>query len=107
MPDTVTISEKEYCSEICGAKCCRSEWILRKPCPKLGPDNLCTIYEDRLSQRHTNRTHDGTRVTCVCLPIQEGFQHMPRHVVEQCCHHDPSLLEQPADWREKLKQSNQ
>ena len=103
----VEVTEAEYCSEICGAKCCKSEWALKKPCPQLGPDNLCKIYETRLGQRHDNETLDGKEVLCVCLPIQEGFDFMPDEVVEQCCHKNPELLNQPDDWRETLQKNHE
>jgi len=87
------VTETEYCSQVCKAQCCKAPWILAKPCQKLGPDNLCTIYEDRLKYLFLNTGKDGRPVKCNCAKPEVFLSTLPPEVKEQCCFHNPSVLE--------------
>ena len=100
------ISEKEYCSRVCGAKCCivHSEHVR---CPKLGEDNLCSIYSKRFSKdspetvivgwfRSTRDKHMGEPELkpIVCGRIRDIIKRkrLPQAIEEQCCIAHPELL---------------
>lgn len=45
-------SSKNYCAEVCGAKCCYI-YVAGKPvrCPQLSDDNTCKVYNKRYGER--------------------------------------------------------
>jgi hypothetical protein len=82
------VTAKEYCSTVCKAACCkvRPPFLAPAQCPKLGPDNLCTIYEDRLGFTFTGTTEDGASHPCRCHRIEEILPEMDREMWEKCCY---------------------
>lgn len=87
------MTEKKYCSEVCGAQCCRGAWMVKKPCPRLKGDNTCSDYENRLSFTWTGQTKSGMMVGLRCNLICNIQQHLPSEVRDQCCVIHPELLE--------------
>lgn len=90
------MTDKEYCSQVCKAKCCKVHEPLAFPlkCPKLTPDNLCSIYEKRLGFEFPGYTTDGRRITCVCSGPAQFLPTLPPEVLAQCCVAHPELLNQ-------------
>jgi hypothetical protein len=98
------ISYKEYCSDICKAKCCyaRYEDVAIKPCPQLNEKNLCSIYKERFEENKPYRfttsliRNDKLLVLNVhCGKIEEIIKRdqLPQDIKKQCCFYNPKLLE--------------
>lgn len=89
------MTAKDYCSRICGAKCCKAHAPIVWPprCPKLTADNLCSIYETRIGFRFNARDSRGGTGTCVCSPVETFVKILPPEVRAQCCFVHPELLQ--------------
>lgn len=89
------MSSKDYCSKICGAKCCRAHDPIISPskCPMLTAENLCSIYERRLGFKFDGLRKDGTLITCVCTKPKRFLKTLAPEVLAQCCIAHPELLE--------------
>lgn len=104
------ISQKDYCSKICGGKCCcvwEKQQItgpkLLTQCPKLAPNKLCSIYKERFEQdlpysfsdivKDSNNDLQLIRVDCGRIEqmIKDGV--LPKWIEDQCCFAHPELLE--------------
>lgn len=92
------MSSKDYCSKICGAKCCRAHDPIISPskCPMLTADNLCSIYDHRLGFKFDGLRNDGTLITCVCTKPKRFLKTLSPDVLAQCCIAHPELLENAA-----------
>ena len=92
------MSSKDYCSKICGAKCCRAHDPIISPskCPMLTAENLCSIYEQRLGFKFDGLRKDGTLITCVCTKPKRFLKTLAPDVLAQCCIAHPELLENAA-----------
>ena len=90
------VTAKDYCSKVCGAKCCLKAEAMLAPaqCPQLGDDNLCRIYEDRLGFTFPAVFRSGDFGHCRCSPIKVYLRTAPEEIKRQCCYHDPSLLDE-------------
>jgi hypothetical protein len=94
----------EYCTTICGAKCCKvyHEQEVLCECPKLADDRSCSIYKERFEQ---NQPYSFARlvphrtglkvIQANCGKIQEIIQKddLPDWILKQCCFANPKLLE--------------
>lgn len=89
------MTAKDYCSNVCGAKCCKAhEPIVWPPqCPKLTTDNLCSIYENRIGFSFEGMAKDGARGRCVCSFPKTFMKTLPAEVLAQCWIAHPELLE--------------
>lgn len=89
------MTEAQYCSQVCGAQCCRppAPVIAPKQCPKLGPDNLCTIYESRLGYTFQVLTDRGDVGQCRCSMVTKVLPQLSQATRDQCCVAHPELLE--------------
>lgn len=89
------MTAKDYCSKVCGAKCCKAHepivWPLK--CPKLTDDNLCSIYPQRIGFKFDALASDGGRGKCVCSGPKTFVKTLPPEVRAQCCFAHPELLE--------------
>lgn len=92
---------KDYCSRVCGAKCCRAHPPLVSPphCPMLRSDNLCSIYEHRIGFRFYGTKGDGRLVPCVCAGREKFLKTLPPEMLAQCCVAHPELLDDLAHLR--------
>lgn len=97
-----SMTAKDYCSKVCGAKCCKAHepivWPLK--CPKLTTDNLCSIYPSRIGFKFEALATDRealyggfTKGTCVCSGPETFVKTLPPEVRAQCCFAHPELLE--------------
>lgn len=95
------ISEKDYCSKVCGAKCCtiRPENIT---CSFLTEEKLCKCYENRFGPGSIRQAVMGFVTTAsggikpfICGRIREIIADgaLPPDIVAQCCIAHPELLE--------------
>lgn len=86
---------KEYCSQVCGAKCCRAHepivWPAR--CPKLTEGYLCSIYEHRIGFTFDARDSSGGRGVCICSTSEVFLKSLPAEIKAQCCIAHPELLQ--------------
>lgn len=96
----------QYCSEVCGAKCCKvyledTDEVLCE-CPKLSENRTCSIYKERYEQGKPygfqklvpHRT--GLKVISVdCGEVKEILKkkQLPGWIEAQCCFAHPELLE--------------
>ncbi len=96
------MTSKDYCSQICQAKCCKAhEPIVWPPkCPKLTADNLCSIYPNRIGFKFEALAADKEALyggfkkgTCVCSKPEVFVSKLPPEVQDQCCFAHPELLE--------------
>jgi hypothetical protein len=89
------MTEAEYCSQVCGAQCCHTRAPVIAPlrCPKLGSDNLCTIFATRLGFRYQTLTDRGDVRTSVCSMLARVLPQLSDAVKAQCCVIHPELLE--------------
>lgn len=89
---------KDYCSNVCGAKCCRahSGMVFPLACPNLTAENLCRIYPKRLGFKIDAIMANGDEVTCRCTTVENFLPKLPKEIREQCCYHNPRLLEERA-----------
>ncbi|MDB6027533.1 MAG: hypothetical protein JWM68_3756 [Verrucomicrobiales bacterium] len=88
------MTEKEYCSTVCEAKCCKAHGPLvwPKACPALTKDNLCSVYDQRFSVKFEGLTTEGRKIVCGCTKPETFIPNLPPEVREQCCYHNPELL---------------
>jgi len=87
----------QYCSQVCGAQCCRRHAPVVAPaaCPKLDKEtNLCTCYDERLGFRFRVWTADGKGRWATCRKIEDALPELPEEVRGQCIYENPELLEQ-------------
>lgn len=93
------MTAKDYCSKVCGAKCCKAHAPIIWPpqCPKLTPDNLCSIYEQRIGYTFDARADDGGSGRCVCSRPETFVKTLPAEIRAECCFAHPELLEQPLE----------
>jgi hypothetical protein len=72
------------------------------PCPKLGADNLCTIYKERYEENKpygfkkiVPRNNKLLVVEVTCGKIEDILKtnELPDSVKKQCCFYNPKLLE--------------
>jgi hypothetical protein len=100
------VREAEYCSQVCGAKCCRVPGE-DKACPMLTSGNLCSIYRQRYEEGkpysfvfQSKKTLKVLRVDCGSIHdlIREG--RLSEDVARQCCVVHPELLHAPKFERE-------
>ena len=91
------MTAKDYCSKVCGAKCCRPHSGVEMPggsCPALDKGtNLCTIYANRLGFEFSATGPDGEVGTCRCSPVATFAPKLPEEIRAQCCYVHPELLE--------------
>lgn len=89
------MSARDYCSKICGAKCCKAHGELAWPpkCPKLTTDNLCSIYPNRIGFAFDGIATDGARGKCVCSGPSQFLETLSPEILAQCCIAHPELLE--------------
>ena len=98
-----TLTKKEYCSTVCGAKCCiiHYDGVELMPCPKLDQDNLCTIYKERYEEKKPYSftkalPYNGKLLVLKmdCGNIKDVLKGngLPDHVKKQCCYYNPKLL---------------
>lgn len=98
-------SEKEYCSKICGGKCCivyDNEHDKICQCPQLKEDNTCGIYEQRYKQNIPYSfsrilVHKGALnvINVNCGNIKKDILNkkvLPPEVEAQCCYKNPEVL---------------
>lgn len=103
----MAISEKDYCSKICGAGCCKvfdGEKEIKR-CPKLTEDNLCSYYKERFEwhlpfsffhlAEKNGRLGRLVVVEQKCGSIKEALKResFPAHIKKRCCYEHPELLE--------------
>ncbi len=88
------MTEKEYCSTVCGAKCCRAhgDLLWPKACPALTKDNLCSIYENRLGFTFDGLKTDHTKIICGCTKPESFVPKLAPEVRAQCCYFNPEVL---------------
>lgn len=107
----MAMSAVEYCSTVCGGKCCILKTVDEGDvrCPNLTVENRCGVYDRRYAGgmpdvvavgRYTSRVFvdlDGNPAerTFFCGRVGDIIRQggLPQSVVEQCCFHDPTLLE--------------
>lgn len=100
----ISISKKEYCSNICEAKCCYAyyESIPIATCPKLDENNLCSIYKERYEEGKpfsfikSMKYKDKLLVinaTCGNIADVLKTNRLPADIKKQCCYYNPKLLE--------------
>ena len=89
------MTTKDYCSNVCGAKCCKVHAPIVYPpkCPKLTSDNLCSIYPTRIGFKFEAIASDGSIGVCVCSRPETFLQNLSPEVRAQCCIEHPELLE--------------
>jgi hypothetical protein len=94
------VTDTEYCSKVCKAKCCKKHGpiVLPNRCPKLTTANLCSIYETRIGFEFAGvvRRPNGQleKVTCSCQPAEVFLKQLSPEVLAQCCVAHPELLNQ-------------
>lgn len=110
------MDEARYCRDVCGAKCCHlrlpdeGEPI---PCPRLRPDNTCSVYERRYGPNSPDlvvvgywasrryRTLDERQAMrpfwCGHIKQLHALGQIPADIAENCCVLRPELLEQVAE----------
>lgn len=88
------MTSKDYCSKVCGAKCCRAHGELISPskCPKLTAENLCSVYKHRLEVRFDGLKRNGELVKIACVKPEAFMPNLPPEVLAQCCVAHPELL---------------
>ena len=88
------MTEKDYCSKVCGSLCCKAHPPLVAParCPMLDDDGLCRIYEKRIGFMFRGRTSDGRAVRCRCRSIYDALDELPEETRAVCCYEHPELL---------------
>lgn len=108
---------KEYCSKICGGKCCHvfdevGDKICQ--CPQLKADNTCAIYRERYTHKEPYGfskvlVHKGTlnviNVTCGSVEkdiLNKGI--LPPEVEAQCIYKNPDLIKKLRRKNENKKQ---
>lgn len=88
------MTAKDYCSKVCGAKCCRAHepivWPLK--CPSLNDQNLCSIYDRRIGFQFRAIASDGSIGMCVCTRPETFVEKLTPEIREQCCFAHPELL---------------
>ncbi len=105
------ISQADYCSKVCGGQCCTlhdDKTGDHFTCPMLGPDKLCTIYEQRFGPGSKTfeiiTTFESKATDKRGLPIIRDFWcgriallleagQVPEHIAAQCCIKFPHLLD--------------
>lgn len=94
-PTFTPMTAKDYCSQVCKAKCCKAHEPIYWPrqCPKLTDDNLCSIYEHRIGFTFRALAMDGSRGACVCSHPKVFLLTLSPEVRAQCCIAHPELLE--------------
>ena len=91
------MSPKDYCSTVCGSRCCRAYGPVVAPsaCPRLDRDTgLCKIYPDRLGFVFRAWTREGKVKKATCRKIEDALPDLPEDIRAQCCYLHPELLEQ-------------
>ena len=97
------LSIKEYCSNVCKAKCCYTYYNDEPiaPCPKLNNKNLCSIYKERFTE---NKPFDWVKampykgnllvINASCGNIKDIIKNnqLNEKVKKQCCYYNPKLL---------------
>lgn len=93
-PICYAMSAKDYCSKVCGAKCCRAHDPIISPskCPMLTAENLCSIYNRRIGFEFDGLTKAGEIITCRCSRPERFLKTLSPEVVAQCCIAHPELL---------------
>lgn len=95
------ISAADYCSKICGAKCCYAR-PLNIRCPNLSSENLCLIYQTRFGQGSAEEEvvafhilDDDSVAPIRCSRIEKLLKEpdFPEEIRAQCCFANPKLLE--------------
>ena len=89
------MTAKDYCSQVCGAQCCKAYEPIAWPprCPKLTADNLCSIYDRRIGFTFDAQASDRSRGKCVCSVPEAFLKTLPADVLAQCCIAHPELLQ--------------
>lgn len=90
---------KEYCSKICGSKCCKV-WDGMQAvatCPKLNKDNLCDIYKERYTEKKPYSflaiiNGNGKLASCGNISDMILTGALPDWIKSQCCYAYPELL---------------
>lgn len=86
------MTEQEYCSQVCGAKCC-AIWMGKSICafcPQLKADRTCRDYENRLGFEFAIRLPHRF-VIGKCSMVKDIT--LPKHIEDQCCVYHPELLD--------------
>lgn len=88
-------SADEYCSSVCGARCCRRGG---EKCPHLTEENLCSIYEERFSPERGDieliLDGPGNPVwICARVTVAIEMGALEAGTTENCCYAHPELLE--------------
>ena len=86
------MTEKDYCSQVCKAQCCKTPWLTQSPCPMLGRDCLCPVYDTRIGRTWETALLDGRLVRMRCGPVVDVLDSFPEEIRQQCCYHNPDLL---------------
>jgi hypothetical protein len=106
------VTPHEYCTGVCGAKCCvmnvPDEGVI--PCPRLNDDKSCSVYQQRYAEGMPDlvvvgyfksrryKTIDGDAATRPfwCGRIEQLYAagQIPNEVAAQCCVIHPELLNQ-------------
>jgi len=99
-----SLTVKEYCSEVCGGKCCYV-YHEDKPltaCPQLNEQKLCSIYRERyeLNQPYSfsKKLRRGDKLFVIntkCGRIEDLIKNhtLPKEIEDQCCFAHPELLQ--------------
>jgi len=100
----VGITQEDYCSRICGGKCCRVE-ADNYTCRHLTDDCKCAIYARRFAPEmgdfevvdlYSAPSKSGIgikQVVCGRVKKQIEMGISPKHLIERCCIAHPELLE--------------
>lgn len=98
------ISKEDYCSKVCGAKCC-THWPDNHTCRNLTKDCKCSIYKERFGpgspefeivDLYAAPTKQGQRIKqliCGRIELLIAKGDLPKWIEKQCCWAHPELLE--------------
>ncbi len=93
------ISIQDYCSRICGGKCCVTNGDNVR-CPNLTDKNTCSIYKQRFKEPAKDTVLIGwyksniklKPLICTKIKILISKKQLPQAIEEQCCIAHPELL---------------
>lgn len=103
---------KDYCSKVCGAKCC-TEWNEFYTCSKLKANCKCSIYQkrfkdpkmldyevvDTFKSKHLQVKGKPLNQYLICGRINKLIENdqLPKWIADQCCYVHPELLKKDYD----------
>jgi len=100
----VGITREDYCSKVCGGKCCK-HWEDNHTCRNLTKNCKCGIYGERFRDNapdfeivdlYAAPTKQGQRIkqlVCGRIEVQLEKGMIPKWIEKQCCYAHPELLE--------------